>query len=287
MRYLIFCLLFLGLFSCKKEKNEWASPKVILEMAYGLDPQQKMDLYLPKDRSPENTPLLILIHGGGWIEGDKKDFTPFVSEIQKRFPNYAIANVNYRLHKFGSNFTNGIHPFPTQEQDVARAVKALRDQSAIEGYSDTTIALLGASAGGHLALMNAYKNTDPVKAKAVISFFGPTELVNFYNNTNSNPLAKSLLASLTGTTPADNILPYRLNSPVEFVFPSSSPTLLFHGGQDLVVHSSQSTTLRQKCIENGVPVEYYFYPNESHGWTGPNLDDSFNKLEAFLRKYMR
>lgn len=256
-------------------------------MAYGLDPQQKMDLYLPKDRSPENTPLLILIHGGGWFEGDKKDLTPFVSEIQKRFPNYAIANVNYRLHKVGTNLTNGINLFPTQEEDVAQALKVLTAQSTVEGYSNTTIGLLGASAGGHLALQVAYKYTNPVRAKAVISFFGPTDLISFYNGSSNPLLTKPLLASLTGTTPADNSLPYRANSPIEQVRSGSTPTLLFHGGQDLVVHSSQSDLLKLRCISAGVPVEYYFYPNEGHGWTGPNLEDSFTKLEAFLRKYMR
>lgn len=278
MRYLIACLLFISLFSCKKKTNEWAAAKTIIDMAYGLDPQQKLDLYLPENRSTDYTSLIVFIHGGGWTEGDKKDFTPSVAELQKRFPATAIANLNYRLYKNGTNL------FPTQENDVLAAMKALSDQSAVLGFNAGSVAYIGASAGGHLALLQAYKNTYPDKAKAVVSFFGPTELASLYNNP-PNPLIPPLLASLTGTTPGNNVFPYRINSPVEYVNNFSSPTLLFHGGLDIVVSPSQSEVLKQKCNSSGVPVEYYFYPTEGHGWTGANLDDSYNKLEAFLKKY--
>lgn len=279
MRYLITCLLLITLFSCKKSTNEWEQPKVILDMAYGLDPKQKLDLYLPENRSTVYTSLIVLIHGGGWSEGDKKDFTPFVTELQKRFPAAAIANMNYRL------YTNGTNLFPTQENDLVAAMKTLSDQSDVLGFNKESLAYIGASAGGHLALMMGYRHPEPSKAKAVVSFFGPTALTELYNNP-PNPLIPALLASLTGTIPSSTTGPYRINSPIEYVYAiSSPPTLLFHGGVDLVVPASQSELLRDKCVSQSVPVEYYFYPTEGHGWTGANLDDSFNKLEAFLKKY--
>lgn len=287
MRYLISGLLLLALFSCKKESNDWTRPATLMNLAYGQDRQQKLDLYLPENRSPDRTPLLILINGTNWFAGDKKDLIPFIDALKKRFPDYAFANLNYRLHKLGSNITNGINPFPSQEQDIAKAIKLLSDQSGIYGYSNTNVAILGTSAGGHLALLQAYKNTGAVQPKAVISLYGPTELVSHYNNYASDLPVQNVLASLARSTTATSLQPFRINSPFEYLRPGASPTLLFHGLQDQVVHVSQSELLYKRCLELAVPAEFYVYPNEGHGWTGPALDDTFNKTEAFLRKYIR
>ncbi|MBK7289651.1 MAG: hypothetical protein IPI78_05040 [Chitinophagaceae bacterium] len=65
--------------------------KNMLNVAYGTDAQQKMDIYLPANRTATNTKVLILIHGGGWTSGDKTDFSSaLIDTLNKRFPNYAI-----------------------------------------------------------------------------------------------------------------------------------------------------------------------------------------------------
>lgn len=80
---------------------------IFTEVKYGNDPAQKMDIYLPAGRDSVSTPLLILIHGGAWISGDKSDFSPYMDSIRKILPNYAFANLNYRLATVETN------PFPT------------------------------------------------------------------------------------------------------------------------------------------------------------------------------
>ncbi|MEO5562456.1 MAG: alpha/beta hydrolase [Chitinophagaceae bacterium] len=88
-----------------------------------------MDVYLPANRNTGSTLVLILIHGGGWQEGNKSDFDPFVASLQQRLPGYAIFNVNYRLAGNGTNL------FPSQENDIKATVEFIygkRDASSYE-----------------------------------------------------------------------------------------------------------------------------------------------------------
>lgn len=107
--------------SCKKEKSadQNIAAQTQTNISYGTDASQKMDLYLPAGRSVDSTKLIILIHGGAWISGDKSDFASFIPVIQQKFPGYAIANINYRLA------TSTANHFPTQENDMKSAVDFL------------------------------------------------------------------------------------------------------------------------------------------------------------------
>ncbi|GAC1427104.1 MAG: hypothetical protein NVSMB7_03870 [Chitinophagaceae bacterium] len=68
-----------------------------MDISYGTDARQKMDIYLPANRSATATKLIFLIHGGGWNEGDKADFNAYVVVLQQNLPDYTIININYRL----------------------------------------------------------------------------------------------------------------------------------------------------------------------------------------------
>ena len=256
-------------------------PETIHNVAYGTDSKQKMDIYLPANRNTENTKLLIVIHGGGWNGGDKSELAPYISELQKRLPDYAFANINYRLF----NLNSGTNKFPTQENDVKGAIEFLANKSGDYKISQT-IALLGASAGGHLALLQGYKNASTEQVKAIISFFGPTDLTELYSHP-SNPGVPFLLNAITGTTPTQNQDLYKQSSPINFVTAISPPTLLLQGGQDLFVPEAQSVHLKNKLQSLGVAHQYVFYPNEGHGWRGKNLSDSLDKIADFLRQHIR
>ena len=141
--------------------------------------------------------------------------------------------------------------------------------------------MIGASAGAHLALLQAYKYPSPVKVKAVVDFFAPTELVSLYNNP-LNPLIPTLLQSVTGQTPTSKPVIYQQSSPVNFVTSQSPPTIILQGGFDIVVSPSQSLLLKNELQAKGVPCEYILYPTEGHGWFGANLTDSFDRILAFL-----
>jgi acetyl esterase/lipase len=245
----------------------------MLNVSYGTNAQQKMDVYLPSTRNATTTIVIIMIHGGGWNTGDKADFNKYVDSLKKREPSYAIFNINYRL-------ANTPDLFPAQEQDVKAAVEFIYNQRQEYKISDKFV-LVGASAGAHLALLQGYKYSTPIKPKAIIDFFGPTDLVALYNNP-LNPLVQPTLLSVIGGTPTTNSTIYTQSSPINFVSAQSPPTMIFHGGVDIVVSPSQSVLLDTKLQTAGVIHQYFFYPTEGHGWVGANLSDSFNKIQAFL-----
>ena len=144
-----------------------------LNVSYGNDSMQRMDIYLPAGRSENSTKSIVLIHGGGWNAGSKNDFATYIDTLKKRLPDFAIFNIDYRLAT-----TKTI--FPTQENDVKSAIEFIAANAEEYGVNKNEIALLGASAGAHLAVLQAYRYDD-VKSKAVIDFFGPTDLTTMYN----------------------------------------------------------------------------------------------------------
>ncbi len=276
----LFRLLFISLIivSCQKENGGGTGPlaaETKMDIAYGTDPLQKMDVYLPPGRTTASTKVIVIIHGGGWNQGDKSDFTAYVDTLKRRMPEYAIFNINYRLATGTTNL------FPTQENDVKAAMDFIFSKRTEYQISEKFV-LLGASAGGHLALLQAYKNTTPVKVKAVVDFFGPTDLVDMYNNP-INPLVPIALQQVTGGTPTSKAALYHDSSPLNYVSAQSPPTIILQGGADVVVAPSQSVFLNAQLQTAGVIHQYVFYPAENHGWVGANLVDSFDKIQAFLQ----
>lgn len=106
-----------------KEDNPIVHPTdqdVILEnVSYGTHERNKMDILLPSGRNPSKTKILVLIHGGGWIGGDKSDFdvllnTENLENLKKEFPDIAVFTLNYRLA------TSNANQYPAAEQDIKK-----------------------------------------------------------------------------------------------------------------------------------------------------------------------
>lgn len=273
-------IILSALASCHKEDVTSPGPaaaKTILNVSYGADALQDMDIYLPAGRTASTTKVLVMIHGGGWTTGDKADLDPFVDTMKRREPDYAIFNINYRLSATPNDL------FPTQENDVKAAMQFIYSKAAEYLISDKYV-LIGASAGAHLAMLQGYKYTTPVRPKAIISFFGPSDLTDMYNNpVGGNTLITAGLASAVGTTPLLNAAIYFDSSPVNFISSTSPPTILFHGGADPLVNSSQSVAVKNKLQANGVVSEYTLYPAGGHGgWDNATYTDAFTKAQAFL-----
>ena len=275
---------FLGMMSIASCHDKSATgsptlpPQTINNVAYGSDPKQKMDVYLPAGRNTTGTKVIVLIHGGAWNQGDKSDFSSQLDTLKKRLPGYAIFNINYRLVSGTAN------RFPAQEEDTRSAINFIYSKKNEYQISDDYV-LLGASAGAHLGLLYAYKNTSPVKVRAVVDFFGPAQLTDLYNST-ANPLIPLLLQTVTGGTPLTHAALYAQSSPQDFVTAQSPPTIILHGGVDGVVPFSQSANLKNALQSAGVPHEYVFYPNEDHGWSGVSLTDSYTRIVAFLQEHV-
>lgn len=272
-------VLLVGFASCKKEDSTAPNSNTLSEQsvsneAYGADALQKMDYYLPSSRTDTGTKVMIMIHGGAWSAGDKADFASYMADIKSYFPGWAIFNINYRLAVGTSNL------FPTQENDVKAAVEYVYNHRA-QYHISSKIVLMGASAGGHLALLQAYKHGTTPAIKAVVNFFGPSDITAMYNNPTS-PLIPPAIAAVVGATPGSNPSIYTQSSPVQFVSASSPPTISLQGGADPLVSPTQQIALHALLQPNNVVNEYVFYPTEAHGWTGANLTDSYIRIKTFI-----
>ena len=266
--------------SCQRSEKITSSETVLpaqshLNISYGQDSLQRMDIHLPAGRNLDSTKSIVLIHGGGWNGGSKNDFAPYIDTLKKRLPGYALFNLDYRL-------VNGGNVFPSQENDIKAAMEFISNNSSRYNINENNLVLLGASAGAHLALLQAYKYNSP-KVKAVIDFFGPVDLVTMYNDP-WHQLVPYALQMITGGTPETNNSIYHNSSPVNFISSQSAPTLIFHGGNDNVVDISQSRLLKNKLTSAGIKHEMVVYPKERHGWYGHSLTNSFDRIEEFLFK---
>jgi len=282
MRYptLIFFLLVLHV-SCAKEPSQ---PPILkaeeyIDVSYGTDRRQKMDIYLPAERSTQHTHLLIIIHGGVWSFGDKYDLNAYVDLAKTYLPGYAIANVNYRL------ITETGNKFPVQEDDINSAIQFLHQHISEYNLSGKFV-VLGESAGAHLGLLQAYKHTDVVHPSAVIDFYGPTDLVELYKSA-FNVFTRETLEFILQGTPESKSNEYAASSPINYVSNGVCPTQIFHGGKDLVVDVKQSEELHHKLDSLHVEHEYIYYPDLAHGWSGENLKTSFESIQNFLETHVK
>lgn len=277
-------VLFISFFiSCKKTNdtsgggNNSTPAQTLPNVAYGTDAQQKMDVYLPAGRTVTATKVMVMIHGGSWTTGDKIDLNAFVDTMKRRLPGYAIFNINYRLSAGTTNV------FPAQENDVKAALQFIFSKSAEYLISDKYV-LIGASAGAHLAMLQGYKYTVPVKPKAIVSFFGPSDLTDMYNNpVGGQTILSAVLAQAIGATPTGNPTLYTNSSPVTFIAAGAPPTILLHGSTDPLVNPSQSVAVKNKLTAVGVVNQYILYLGKGHGdWDNATYGNAFSNVQVFL-----
>lgn len=239
-------------------------------VAYGTQDDQVFDIYLPENRTTA-TKIMILVHGGGWTSGDKSDMNVIKDLIRQDLPNVAIVNMNYRLAD-----ENHL-PYPMQIDDITAVVNYLKNNRETYIISDD-IAFLGISAGAHLSLLWSYAFDIDNDVEFVASIVGPTNFTDPEYLNNENPLLEELLEAY-GIEPTIEFL--EEVSPYHQVTTSAPPTILFYGGQDPLIPTSQGIDLRNKLETLGVTHQFTLYPNSGHGWIGLELIDTWTKLRAF------
>lgn len=270
-------ILFVICYSCTNETSETQSVttyKQELNVSYGSSPDQKFDIYLPANRTT-STKVMILVHGGGWSSGDKSDMNIFKDLILADFPNLAIANINYRL----ADANNG--PYPMQIEDISAVINHLKNRTS-EYIISNKIAFIGVSAGGHLSLLWSYVFDNNAQVGMVCSIVGPTNFLDPTYLNNTNPEIQTLL-DLYGANPTTAFL--EEVSPLYQVTASAPPTILFYGGQDPLIPTTQGTDLKDRLADLGVTHQFTLYPDAGHGWIGADLIDTWIKLKSFMQTH--
>lgn len=254
---------------------------ILLNQHYGDDSLQTIDIYLPEGRTVKGTRLMVFVHGGGWAGGDKSDFTPACAGLLKNkdfTPAYAFANINYRLVIDGKN------RFPTAEEDVTAAMEYLYAHADSFAVSSSS-AVIGASAGGQLATLVAYKHNEKKNIKCVVSALGPYDMKRFYDEGSAG--VSELLKWVTGYTPTENPEIYDNSSAIKYVAADSPPTFLAHGSLDSLVRLSQGIALDSALSKFGVPHVFYTFRGY-HGYPSDSVaNDAAGKMFSFIAKYIR
>jgi len=216
------------------------------------------------------SPAVIVIHGGSWSGGDKSDFAAYDRWLAAG--GRVVFDVEYRL-------ADGRQRFPAQLLDVKCAVAWVKSNAAQYDVDPGRIALLGRSAGGQLALLAAYTADDKTPlpgscpaqdtgVRAVISFYGPTDLAWDYFNPGRPDVIDSrrVLENYLGGSPASAPEVYAAASPTEHVGAGSPPTLFLHGGHDQIVRPENVERITPKLAAAGVPYTYVYLPWGNHGF---------------------
>ncbi|MGE6221675.1 alpha/beta hydrolase [Nubsella zeaxanthinifaciens] len=188
MKLVSLFFLLLTTAACKKSvSNSNLQAETFLNVSYGSNSLQKMDVYLPAKRNAD-TKVVVFIHGGSFIGGDKSDYTALVEELYKK--NFAVLNINYRLVDGSGLETNPIthkkSSILIQDQviDVSAAVDFVISKVEDWQVSNSKIAVVGHSAGATLALLYSYGDKNTGKVKAVANLAGAldqtfTDLPNY------------------------------------------------------------------------------------------------------------
>lgn len=275
-----FLLLFIsfGIVSCSSDDSQDSTPlefRQELNVSYGTDSNQVFDIYLPANRTLD-TKVLILVHGGGWTSGDKADMNPLKDLSLQDLPNIAIVNINYRLADSDNQ------PYPMQIDDITTIVNLLKTNQNDYVISND-IGFLGTSAGAHLSMLWSYAFDTNDDVKMVASIVGPANFTDPAYLENEDPLLQEIIDTFgidTSTAYLEEISPYHQATT------TSPPTILFYGGQDPLIPTSQGVDMDLKLSELGVTHQFTLYPNAGHGWVGLELLDTWTKLKAFTQTHL-
>ncbi|MBX2826626.1 MAG: alpha/beta hydrolase [Flavobacteriaceae bacterium] len=280
-----FCSLTLLLVSCSSEDDtaleETGEASLeateFLDVSYGIHTRQTYDIFLPEGRSMEKTKTLILIHGGGWTQGDKEDMSGFVDAIQLLHPDHAIVNINYVL----SNVTTPA--FPNQFLDIDAVIEKLNSEQETLQIS-TEFGMIGTSAGAHLALMydSLYDLDDQVKF--VANIVGPTDLTDpFYLEDPNFNFAFSLLVD-ENEYPENAI---EAVSPIYNIHSGTSPVVMFYGNQDPLVPLSNGMALETALNNHQVSHSFTVYEG-GHGddWSDADFDNLKSQISDYINTYL-
>jgi acetyl esterase/lipase len=217
-------------------------------------------------------PLVMWIHGGGWMSGDKDRGVERVFDLVRM--GFLAASVNYRLSDEAR--------FPAQLHDCKCAVRFLRAHARDYNIDGDRIGVWGASSGGHLASMLAVTGHEqsfdgdggwsgvPSHIQAACSWFGPSDL-NLMDRfpTGVTPRLPSMGADsaegrLLGGPVAEKQELVALANPIRYVHADCPPMLLMHGAQDDAVPLASSEALYKALVEKGVEAHLHVIRTGHH-----------------------
>ena len=272
-----------------------------LDVAYATaSPAQKLDIYIP-DEGDGPFPVILNIHGGGWIGGDKA-FAQVTSMLEGLKRGYAVVAINYRL--------SGEAIWPAQINDCKAAIRWIRANADQYRLTPDKIAAWGGSAGGHLSALVG--TSGDVKAledlsqgnpeessriQAVVDWFGPTDFLKMDEHLKGSEVKKPMKHS-TPDSPESKLIGKNLEdapdlvieaNPETYVSADDPPFLIQHGLEDNLVPYQGSVLLARKLgdILGYENVSLELFPATRHGGPAFGSEENLEKVYRFLDKYLK
>jgi acetyl esterase/lipase len=257
-----------------------AGVRELRDIAYveGGHERHKLDLYLP-EKSEGPLPLIIWVHGGGWMNGSKDGCPPLRAGYVAQ--GYAVASINYRL--------SGHAVFPAQIEDCKAAIRWLRAHASDYSLDPQRFGVWGSSAGGHLVALigtsgevkdfDVGANLDQSsRVQAVCDYYGPTDFTVFVSTPGyeSHATDASPEARLLGGAVMQNKDKAAKVNPITYVSQDDPPFLIVHGDKDPTVPINQSQLLFEALKKAGDSVHFHTIHGAGHGgpgFAGKNIDD--------------
>lgn len=252
---------------------------------------RRMTLWLPDDQGEIKRPAVLLIHGGAWLFGSRRQLGWYGRRLAEN--GYVAASVSYRMMPR--------YPFPACLHDCKAAVRWLRLHAEELRIDPGRIAVLGNSAGGHLAAMLATtKPEDGLEGaenpgassavRAAIDFYGVADM-SYYGSPKSwiriGGLTRWFMRQFVGKEGSDGRNPYAAASPVTYADQDTCPILFIHGTKDSLVPFDQSVTFRGQLRGLGVPTRLIAVTHgHAFDFFHPRVRAHvFHEIQAFLDEY--
>lgn len=261
------------------------------DVSYGNHSRQVLDVCFPEN--PEkNEGLVLFIHGGGWMTGDKSVFTNRIENVSKTV-GCITATINYRYVSEDIYCTD-------QLNDITAAIAKIKSMAQTRGINCEKVMIVGISAGAHLSLLYSYTQASksPVEICAVVSYCGPTDLRshNFRNGfagLDANQ-ATTLMSYLTGKnlfgmSKAKQDAALYTYSPIKYVKKSCVPTLVVQGAKDLIVDVNDVRNFVKALEAKEAEVTYYELPDSGHDLSndGYIISQSEKTFVDFVNLYIK
>ncbi|MDF2551358.1 MAG: alpha/beta hydrolase [Chryseobacterium sp.] len=257
LNYHFFVLGLIGLVlnSCNSKFRVWVGKdsQKIYNLKYGEHKRQKMDVFLPAGYT-QDSPVVLIVHGGAWKYGRKEHMI----KIQKMLFDHHIPSINMNYRLVSKHFT-----YKEQLEDINSVVEKFNALAEKAELFPNNYILLGESAGGHLALLYGYQNSN--KIKKIISLSGPTDfyskeyLNSFYSKYTSGTVQKMVGSKFERKNLSAE---FQKASPIANI--TNVPTLLFQGNQDFLVNQKQGLALDSALTARNVPHKLVFMENTGH-----------------------
>ncbi len=221
-----------------------------LDIAYGEDPQHRLDAYVPVEAGTEARPLVVFWHGGRWNSGDKAEYRFVGAALAES--GYAAVLPNYR------HYPQVL--MPGFMEDAARAALWAAEHASDLGADPNRVYLMGHSSGAHLAALLtldtryfAATGRPAPRIAGVIGLSGPYDFL---------PLREPDVREMFG--PPEK---YAQSQPINFVRPGAPPMLLIHGSNDGRVWPKNSVNLAAALRACGAAVTLKLYRERGHADT--------------------